>query len=701
MLDPESRARGELLADLYAQHPAEYFEKAVLAQAHILRHNPYRAESYKALRRLYTGAKKGDGAWCLCQALTVLNLAEPDEERFYKRHRADNAAPAQAALTDDDWTTILAHPDLDPLVTRIFALIQPTITRIRTQPLEAMGYDEEVRDPICRSTLTPSPRRSTTPRASSASPRRSCSRTPTTPRGLGFLHAHTPAIVLGRAAFDQQVPTQSMAFVAGRHLSYFRPGYYVRHLVPTGTGLKAWLFAAIKLSAPQFPVAADLEGQVSEAMDAMAVDFQGLQKELLASVVSKLLQSGTTIDLKKWVAAIDMTADRAGFILAHDLTLATEIMNETEDPSGPPAKERMKELVLFGVSAEYLSVREKPLHCHRRVSACVAPRRCRPPSASPSWPASGSARARARRTSARPSPREAPALASSSPPAAGALDAATADRPVPVKRDDWNVLLITIDCLRADMPWAGYARPIAPHLTPELAARSVLYTRAYSLSSYTSMSLGGLLGGELPGELRRDGYFFGTYGKENVLFPEVLQAAGVHTLAAHAHGYFHDAGFDQGAFDCWEVSVPNLKWNNTTDENITSPALEGHRAEKLLSEPRTSEGRFFAWFHFLDPHDQYLPHAGIGPYGNTPRDRYDAEVTFTDVYIGKLLDFVAAQPWGARTAIVVTADHGEAFGEHHQYVARPRASWENLSCGCRSSSSLPLAWRRAPIERAA
>ena len=33
----------------------------------------------------------------------VLNLAEPDEERFYRRHRADNAAPAQAALGEEDW----------------------------------------------------------------------------------------------------------------------------------------------------------------------------------------------------------------------------------------------------------------------------------------------------------------------------------------------------------------------------------------------------------------------------------------------------------------------------------------------------------------------------------------------------------------------------------------------------------------------
>jgi choline-sulfatase len=223
------------------------------------------------------------------------------------------------------------------------------------------------------------------------------------------------------------------------------------------------------------------------------------------------------------------------------------------------------------------------------------------------------------------------------------------------------------------MPWAGYPRPIAPRLT-ELASRSVQYTRAYSLSSYTSMSLGGFLGGKLPGELTRDGYFFGFYGPENVFFPEVLRAAGIRTLAGHAHGYFHDAGFDQG-FDHWEV-VKNLKWNNTTDENITSPDLEAI-AEDLLSGVQADGPRFFAWFHFLDPHDQYLPHPGIGPYGNTPRDRYDAEVTFTDDYVGRLLDFVAQKPWGKHTAIIVTADHGEAFGEHHQYV-HGFELWENL-----------------------
>ena len=358
--DPENKARAEQLAELYASDVTQYLDKAVKAQAQILKRNPYRVESYKLLRRLYTEARRADSAWCLCQALSVMNLAEPDEERFYRRHRADNAAPAQASLDDADWSDRLAHEDVDALVTRIFAMIQPTIIRSRTQPLEALGYDPRYQINI---SLHPYPVSQTLYYAQGvlgmAAP--PVFQNPNDPSGLGFLHAQTPGIVLGRAAFESQVPNQSLAFVAGRHLTYFRPGYYVRHLVPTGTGLKAWLFAAIKLCVPQFPVAPDLGGQVSEAMAFMQQDFQGVLREKLASVVSKLLQSGGAIDLKRWVSGIDLTADRAGFILAHDLAVATEVMRATEDASSVPAKERMKEIVLFSVSEEYFAVREKLL----------------------------------------------------------------------------------------------------------------------------------------------------------------------------------------------------------------------------------------------------------------------------------------------------------------------------------------------------
>ena len=334
----------------------QYLDKAVKAQAAILRKNPYRVESYKLLRRLYTESKRADPAWCLSQALSVLNLAEPDEQRFYLRHRADNAAPAQAVLTDDDWTK-MAHFEQDVLLTRIFAMIQPTIIRARTQPLEAQGYDPRYAIDL---SLHPYPVSQTLYYVQGVLGMQAPKvfQNPNDAGGLGFIHAHTPAIVLGRMAFEAQVPTQSMAFVAGRHLAYFRPGYYVRHLVPTGTGLKAWLFAAIKTCAPQFPVSADLQGPVQESMQAMAVDFQGANKERLASLVSKLLQGGGALDLKKWVASVDLTADRAGFLLAHDLQMATEVIRATEDGASVPGKERVKEVVLFSVSEEYFDLRQ-------------------------------------------------------------------------------------------------------------------------------------------------------------------------------------------------------------------------------------------------------------------------------------------------------------------------------------------------------
>ena len=239
---------------------------------------------------------------------------------------------------------------------------------------------------------------------------------------------------------------------------------------------------------------------------------------------------------------------------------------------------------------------------------------------------------------------------------AATRSAAAAIPPAPPQ--DCNVILLSIDSLRADMPWSGYPRPIAPRLT-EMESKSVSYGRAYSVSSYTSMSLGGLLGGRLPSELHRSGYFFGTY-RGDVFFPKLLQREGIHTIGVMAHMYFKGAGFEQG-FDEWKL-VPGISFDPNTDREITSPKSEA-MAEEILGDPRNDTRRFFFWAHLLDPHDIYMHHPGID-WGKGSRDRYDGEVTFTDQYVGKLLDFIAGRPWATRTVIIVTSDHGEEFGEH-------------------------------------
>jgi arylsulfatase A-like enzyme len=227
-----------------------------------------------------------------------------------------------------------------------------------------------------------------------------------------------------------------------------------------------------------------------------------------------------------------------------------------------------------------------------------------------------------------------------------------------------NVLFITVDSLRADMPWNGYERKIAPNLT-KLANEGVVYTNAYSPSSYTAQSVAAYLSGRPASTLYRLGWFFTGYNQSNLFFTELLQQNGIRTLGWHAHMYFaRGKGLDQG-FDVWELA-PGITFNPNTDEHITSEKMTKLGIE-LLSKPENTGKQFFAWAHYMDPHDVYTKHAESPDFGNKNRDRYDSEVWFTDKWIGKLLEFCEKQPWWKKTAVIISADHGEAFGEHDMW----------------------------------
>ncbi|WP_438030537.1 protein kinase domain-containing protein [Sorangium sp. So ce233] len=357
-LDPDNDERNELLAGLYASDPAQYLDKAVAAQLPILRRNPYRPDAYRLLRKLYTETKRADAAFCLCQALCCLNAAEPDEERFFRRLRPDNVAAAQQPLDEEGWTTGLIHPDADPLLTAIFGVIEPAVLRKNGQPLEELGYQLAYQIDLARHPYPMSQTLNYAAGVLGLDPPLTF-QNPNDGGGVSFLHAHVPAIVLGAAALQMELPTQAAAFIAARHLTYYRPGMYLRHLVPTGTGLRAWLFAAIKLISPTFPITKELEGPVMENLSVLDPIIVGPARDQLASVVTKLLQAGA-IDLKRWVSGIDLTADRAGFLLANDLELAQEMIKAADDASAAVTqKERLKELLLYAVSEEYLAVRQR------------------------------------------------------------------------------------------------------------------------------------------------------------------------------------------------------------------------------------------------------------------------------------------------------------------------------------------------------
>jgi len=98
---------------------------------------------------------------------------------------------------------------------------------------------------------------------------------------------------------------------------------------------------------------------VKENSQAIRPVVEGPIREQLASLVTKLLQGGS-IDLKRWVAGVDLTADRAGLLVAHDLETACDMVKASDEASAAlPHRDRIKELTTFSVDPKYFALRRK------------------------------------------------------------------------------------------------------------------------------------------------------------------------------------------------------------------------------------------------------------------------------------------------------------------------------------------------------
>ncbi|MGC4091352.1 MAG: sulfatase [Polyangiaceae bacterium] len=236
-------------------------------------------------------------------------------------------------------------------------------------------------------------------------------------------------------------------------------------------------------------------------------------------------------------------------------------------------------------------------------------------------------------------------------------------------------MLLTIDTLRYDLGYAGNPRPLSPRLD-ELAKESVVFEKAYSLASYTAKSLPPMLIGRYSSETHRGFLHFNRFEKADRFLPERLQQAGVHTVSVQGHWYFYqNYGMERGFDRINSEAAPRAAQAAEGDRSVTSDKL----SEQVLAElerPELAEKPFYLWAHYTDPHAEYVAHAGFD-FGAGSRAAYDGEVAFVDQQVGRVLDALRKKPFWDKTVVVVTSDHGEAFGEHSM-IRHGFELWEEL-----------------------
>jgi arylsulfatase A-like enzyme len=284
-----------------------------------------------------------------------------------------------------------------------------------------------------------------------------------------------------------------------------------------------------------------------------------------------------------------------------------------------------------------------------------------------------------------------------------------------------NILLISIDTLRADhLGCYGYERPTSP-VIDRLADRSIRFTEAIAPSPWTLPSHAAMLTGRHPVDVGIADY--ASIMRADVpTLAEVLQEAGYGTAAfvdSRKKGFVGpDRGFDRG-FDTFRlaphVPVPSidddmagtvdaaLNWldnrpaeapfflflHTKSVHNVYTGKRSRYQGDAPYFKPEPFQSRYlsgkekrFTWQEdktirggrYLARLNEQIGEGALDP-ADYPAERleeliafYDGGIAYTDLHLGRLLEGLKQRNLDSETLIVVTSDHGEAFLDHHQFL---------------------------------
>lgn len=279
-----------------------------------------------------------------------------------------------------------------------------------------------------------------------------------------------------------------------------------------------------------------------------------------------------------------------------------------------------------------------------------------------------------------------------------------------------DLVLITVDTLRPDFLSCYGGEPDVGRGLCRLADEGVRFTWAFSAAPTTAPSIASLLTSRYPSFHGVNQLASTALPDEIPILTQVLSDAGYHTAAFIGSPVLdRHKKLDRG-FDVWDAHMDSRERNRPghverTAEDATDAALAWAR-----SAPRP----WFLWIHYQDPHGPYdppdTPHSRVSEpgkalpvlddhsgYGGIPRyqrlpglrnvndyvGRYTDEIRYLDRHVTRLLDGLdGLGTVDMRPAVLLTADHGEAFGEDGYYFAHGH------SLGI-DQIRVPLLWRPA------
>jgi arylsulfatase A-like enzyme len=274
-----------------------------------------------------------------------------------------------------------------------------------------------------------------------------------------------------------------------------------------------------------------------------------------------------------------------------------------------------------------------------------------------------------------------------------------------------NIILITLDTVRADhFSSYGYSRQTTPYLD-QFARQGVLFENAIAPASWTLASHASIFTGLLPHQHGADWTVPLLAGPHTLA--EILGSRGYETAGFTANTYCEKVwGLGRG-FETYGDNNGSFRQNlaqTFIGEAMVQPLYQDWRRYDVFYRRNAEELNrsilrwfrhrakrpYFLFINYFDAHDPYLTGGSYNhrfgsissslargvhlvPDRRNPSERlsrseqasvvsaYDNCLAYLDNQVGRLLQALSRSPGWENTVVIITSDHGEAFGEHGYY----------------------------------
>jgi hypothetical protein len=354
-LKPEDAVEHQILAELYATMSDKTAE-AIEEHQWLISDDPNRLDSYRALYKLYFDARAYDKAWCIARTLSYFQKADEEQQKFYQQYRQDREIQPKTRLSNEDWVKNLMHPDEDFYLSKIMEVIAPAVRSSLAVPDKKLNLHKRKPEDLANPSLALARQFKLAQDVLNVTiPVRLFIQKELSGALRDEPRSNPPAIITGYTLLSGYRPVD-LAFVCGRHLTYYRAEHFIRTMYHSHTELRTLLLAAMRLvNMGGGDAAVDSTAkQLAKHMDQPHID-------VLKRVVRKFVDAGGQADVKRWMQATEVTSLRAGLLLCDDVDTAVRMTQQiaSESTADLAPRDKVKELVLFSISENYFRLREQ------------------------------------------------------------------------------------------------------------------------------------------------------------------------------------------------------------------------------------------------------------------------------------------------------------------------------------------------------